>query len=97
MRELTSEEAKSVTGAVGPVGAVVGAVGGAAAYYGESIGSGEGSWGGLVTATAIGAIGGFVMGPSANLGAWSTITGTVGFYSGLLSGGITSIVDSFQH
>lgn len=97
MYELSKAEIEKVTGGVGPGGAVVGAVGGAAGYYGDSISSGEGSWGGLAHATLGGAITGFFLGPAANIGTWSVLAGTVGFYAGLVTGGVSSVIDSFQH
>lgn len=97
MRELDKAEINLVTGAAGPGGAVVGAIGGATAYYGDSIASGEGSWRGMAQATLYGAITGFVLGPAANIGTWSVLTGVVGFYGGLATGGISSLIDSYLH
>ena len=63
MRELSLREVEDVSGAVGPAGAATGAVIGAAGYLGGASTTGEFTWGGFFTATAVGAATGFVSGP----------------------------------
>ncbi len=62
-RELTPEETEQVTGG-NPVGAVVGAVTGAAGYLGTASTTGEFSVGGFALATGTGAISGSLGGVS---------------------------------
>lgn len=90
MRILSIHDLEIVSGAVGPQGALIGAVSGAAGYVGNAMATGEGDVGGLIGATTAGAVGGFLLGP-AGLGAGqltaSTILGAeVGYYSGMLGG-----------
>jgi hypothetical protein len=94
MRELTDDEIGYVSGSWGIVGAVVGAIGGAAAYYGNSVVTGDGSWGGMAGATLAGAVGGFFLGPTGQLGANSILSGTFGVYGGMISGGVENMVNS---
>lgn len=94
MRELTKNEVVDVDGGFGIGGAAVGAVGGASGYYGNTVSSGEGSWGGFTAATLGGAVTGFFLGPTANIGAWSVVTGAVSFYGGMVSGALQSWTES---
>lgn len=94
MRELTNKEISIVNGGIGIGGAAVGAIGGASGYYGNSVSSGEGSFGGFAAATLGGAVSGFFLGPTANIGAWSVVTGAVSFYGGMVAGAIQTWADS---
>lgn len=63
MRQLTIEETQKVSGGVGPAGAVVGALTGAAGYLGAAVTSGQFSWRGLAYNTGAGAVLGAIAGP----------------------------------
>ncbi|WP_417581485.1 hypothetical protein [Nitrincola sp.] len=83
---LNEKQMLEAEGKFGLPGAIVGAIGAGAGYYGQAIGSGEGSASGLVTAVGVGAGTGFLLGPAGNTTAWSFLTGMVGFNAGLAGG-----------
>lgn len=98
MKELSTRDLELVSGAVGPIGAVIGAATGAATYVGYSIATGQGSLSGLFGSTATSAGVGFVSGPtglSAMQAGALTIGGTqLGFYGGMLGGYVQSGIDA---
>jgi len=81
-RELTLEESELVSGG-NPVGAVVGAVTGAAGYLGTSSTTGDFSWGGLAVATGSGALTGG-LGPAGSLTAY--VAPRIAFFGGAAIG-----------
>ncbi|MEN7529926.1 MULTISPECIES: hypothetical protein [unclassified Cupriavidus] len=86
LESIDTSEMDEVRGRFGPVGAAIGAITGAAGYFGEAIVSGQGSTQGLLIATGVGAATGFIMGPAGNLGANAILGGTMGFYGGMATG-----------
>lgn len=91
---LSQKEMSETKGKVGPAGAFVGAIGGAAGYIGTAIGSGNGSVAGFAGATVAGAIGGFIAGPSGQIAANAILASQLGFYGGLAGGYVESAVGS---
>lgn len=83
---LGSQEMASASGRFGPVGAAVGAITGAAGYFGEAIVSGNGSASGLIIATTVGAAAGFLTGGTSSFGASAIAFGSIAFYGGLATG-----------
>jgi hypothetical protein len=78
VRELSFHELEAVTGMFGPVGAAIGAAGGAGGYFLENrISHAPWSWTALGSAAAMGAVAGAVTGPA----------GVVWGFNGALAGG----------
>ncbi|WP_223534308.1 hypothetical protein [Pseudomonas sp. GL-B-16] len=98
MRELTICDFELVSGAVGPPGAVVGAVTGAATYIGGAMATGQGDIAGLTASAVAGGAAGFILGPAgmgvAQTTAASILGAEVGFYSGMLGGQVQSAVNA---
>ncbi len=98
MRELSMCDMELVSGAVGPVGAAIGAGAAAAGYIGYAIGTGEGNMTDFLGATGAGAIGGFFFGPAGGAimqtGAHAVLQPTIGFYGGMAAGFGMSALDS---
>lgn len=97
MRKFSVEDLELVSGALGPVGVIIGGAAGAS-YIGNTIATGEGSVAGLVGSVATGAALGFLTGP-ASMGAMQTaasviLVGTTGFYGGMAGGYVQKAIDA---
>ncbi|EMH3347255.1 hypothetical protein V6G86_003627 [Burkholderia multivorans] len=98
MRELSIRELKVVSGAVGPIGAALGGVGGGAIYLGQASVTGQASPTGLASAILAGATLGFFTGPATpalmQAGAMTILNGQLGFYSGMAAGFLENATNS---
>ena len=81
MREITLEEAEIVGGAVGPPGAVIGGLAGAAGYIGSRLGGGTFETKGFLGSVVGGALAGAISGP---VGIGRALIG--GFGGGVITG-----------
>lgn len=98
MRELSIQEMKVVSGALGPVGAAIGGLGGGATYLGQASVTGQASLSGLASAIVAGAAAGFFTGPATptlmQAGAMTILSGQLGFYSGMAAGFVENAANS---
>jgi hypothetical protein len=83
MREITLEEAEVVGGAVGPPGAAIGGLAGAAGYIGSRLGGGTFQTNGFLAAVGVGALAGAITGP---VGIGKALIG--GFGGGVITGNV---------
>ncbi|MGK8204800.1 hypothetical protein ACRS8P_19425 [Burkholderia cenocepacia] len=98
MREISIQDLKVVSGAVGPVGAFLGGLGGGASYLGQASVTGQASPGGFASAIVAGAALGFFTGPATptlmQAGAMTILSGQLGFYSGMAAGFVENAANS---
>ncbi|WP_313054767.1 hypothetical protein [Pseudomonas lopnurensis] len=98
MRELSMRDMEIVSGAVGPVGAAIGAASAAAGYIGYATARGEGNLSDFLGTTAMGALGGFVAGPAGATamqnGALAIIGTQSAFYAGMAGGFTANALDA---
>ena len=85
MRELNSQEIKTVSGSFGPPGAAFGGFVAGAGYLGSAATSGSFSWSGFGWTVAGGAVAGFIGGPVASAAVRYALP-RVAFASGAASG-----------
>ncbi|HDV6319463.1 hypothetical protein KGP65_18240 [Burkholderia multivorans] len=98
MREISIQDLRAVSGAVGPAGAIFGGLASGASYLGQASVTGQGNPGGFASAILAGAALGFFTGSATptlmQAGAMTILSGQLGFYSGMAAGFLENATNS---